>query len=111
MSSLLHRLARHGDISWLSYYFAEFICARDGSAIDSSLGHSAALVSEANLGGNVCIALDHFSERPLFHSSRIDAAEIPTGPGTNEWCAALRASQCVGEPGQHRPLILERSRL
>ena len=111
MSSLLHRLARYGDISWLSYYFAEFVCARDGSAIDDLLGHSAVLVSEANLGGNVCIELDHFNGRPLFHCNHIDAAEIPTGPENNAWGAALRASHCVGNPGQHRPLILEGKRL
>jgi len=111
MNSLLHRLARYGDISWLSYYFAEFICTRDGSAIDDLLGHSAVLVSEANLGGNVCIELDHFSARPLFHCSHLDAAEIPTGLESNEWGAALRASQCVGEPGQHSPLIIEANRL
>ncbi|MCP4470665.1 MAG: exodeoxyribonuclease V subunit alpha [Gammaproteobacteria bacterium] len=111
MSSLLHRLARYGDISWLSYYFAEFICARDDSAIDDLLGYSAVLVSEANLAGNVCIELDHFSESPLFQSNRIDAADIPTGLETDKWSAALRASQCIGGPGQHSPLILEHNRL
>ncbi|MCP4333370.1 MAG: exodeoxyribonuclease V subunit alpha [Gammaproteobacteria bacterium] len=111
MSSLLHRLARHGDISWLSYYFAEFICARNGSAIDDLLGYSAALVSEANLGGNVCIELDHYSGRPLFHSNHIGATKIPGGPETNEWCTVLQASQCVAEPGQPGPLIVEHNRL
>jgi len=111
MSSLLHRLARHGDISWLSYYFAEFISARNGGAIDDLLGYSAVLVSEANLSGNVCIELDHYSGRPLFHSGHIDTAEIPDGPETNEWCSALRASQCVAEPGQPGPLIIEHNRL
>jgi exodeoxyribonuclease V alpha subunit len=111
MSSLLHRLARHGDISWLSYYFAEFICARNGSAIDDLLGYSAVLVSEANLSGNVCIELDHYSGRPLFHCNHIDAAEIPGGPEPTEWCATLQASQCVAEPGQPGPLIIEHNRL
>lgn len=111
MSSLLHRLARHGDISWLSYYFAEFICARNGGSIDDLLGYSAVLVSEANLGGNVCIELDHYSGRPLFHCGHIDAAEIPEGPESNEWCSALRASPCVAEPGQPGPLIIEHNRL
>lgn len=111
MSSLLHRLARHGDISWLSYYFAEFICARNGGATDDLLGYSAVLVSEANLSGNVCIDLDHYSGRPLFYCGHIDAEEIPDGPETNLWCSALRACQCVAEPGQPGPLIIEHNRL
>ena len=32
MTPLLKRLAYEGDISWLSYYFADFICSRDGAA-------------------------------------------------------------------------------
>jgi exodeoxyribonuclease V alpha subunit len=111
VNSLLYRLARNGDINWLSYYFADFICARDGTAVDDLLGYSAALVSEANLDGNVCIELDHFCDRPLFHCSRADVTEIPTGPAANEWCANLRASRCVGEPGQSEPLIIECNRL
>ncbi len=111
MSSLLHRLARYGEISWPSYYFAEFICSRDGSAVDNLLGYSAALVSEANLGGNVCLELDQLSGRPLFHSKHVNNDEIPAGPRLNEWCEALQASDCVGEPGQHSPLIIEENRL
>jgi len=111
MSSLLHSLARYGDISWLSYYFADFVCARDGSSVDDLLGQSAVLVSEANLAGNVCIELDQFSGRPLFHGSRVEAAEIPLGLKPDEWCAALQASACVGGPGQDSPLIIEAKRL
>jgi len=111
MSSLLHRLARYGDISWLSYYFADFVSARDASSVDDLLGQSAVLVSEANLAGNVCIELDQFNGRPLFHGSRVEAAEIPLGLKPDEWCAALQASACVGGPGQDSPLIIEGKRL
>jgi exodeoxyribonuclease V alpha subunit len=111
MNSLLHRLAREGEISWLSYYFADFIRARDGAAIDSPLALGAALVSEANLAGNVCVELEHFNGRPLFSGSRTDDPRIPHGLPPAEWSAALAGSSCVGEGGQSTPLIIEARRL
>jgi exodeoxyribonuclease V alpha subunit len=111
MSTLLHQLARDGDISWLSYYFAEFISARDGSQVDELTGLSAALVSEANLAGNVCVELGQFSGRPLFQASRTDGAGIPRGGDAVEWAATLLASACIGAGGQHSPLIMDGSRL
>jgi exodeoxyribonuclease V alpha subunit len=111
MTILLQQLAREGDISWLSYYFAEFISARDGSQIDELVGLSAALVSEANLGGNVCVELGQFSRRPLFQSSRSDDERMPLGGDTAEWIATLSTSVCVGIGGQLRPLIIDDSRL
>jgi exodeoxyribonuclease V alpha subunit len=111
MSTLLHQLARDGDISWLSYYFAEFISARDGSQVDELTGLSAALVSEANLAGNVCVELGQFSGRPLFQASRTDGASIPRGGEAAEWAATLLASACIGAGGQHSPLIMDDSRL
>jgi len=111
MSSLLKRLAHEGDISWLSYYFADFICSRDGAVIDSLLAHSAALVSEANLAGNVCVELEHFDGRALFPGSRSDDPRMPHGLPPGEWCAALESSCCVGAGGQPAPLIVEANRL
>ncbi len=111
MSSLLQRLAHEGDISWLSYYFADFICSRDGATIDSLLAHSAALVSEANLAGNVCVELEHFDGRALFPGNRSDDQRMPRGLPPGEWCAALDSSCCVGTGGQPAPLILEANRL
>ncbi len=111
MSSLLYKLARDGDISWLSFYFADFISSRDGSSPDDLPGLGAALVSEANLAGNVCVELEHFHGRALFPGSRIDAAQMPAGPSTEAWHKGLADSRCVGEPGQQSPLILEDGRL
>ena len=110
MNSLLQQLARDGDISWLSYYFAEFISTQDGSEIDGLAGLSAALVSEANLAGNVCVELAWFSERPLFQSSHADA-RMPLGGNAAEWSAELLTGVCVGAGGQHSPLIIDDSRL
>ncbi|HUV22823.1 MAG TPA: exodeoxyribonuclease V subunit alpha [Gammaproteobacteria bacterium] len=111
MTILLQQLARDGDISWLSYYFAEFISARDGSQTDDLVGLSAALVSEANLAGNVCVELGQFNGRPLFQSSRSDGLRMPLGRDTAEWTATLLTSVCVGIGGQHSPLIIDDSRL
>ena len=60
MSSFLKQLARDGDISWLSYYFAEFISLREDGPVDTLPGLRAPLVSEANLAGNVCVQLETF---------------------------------------------------
>jgi exodeoxyribonuclease V alpha subunit len=111
MSSLLHKLAHNGDISWLSYYFAEFIASQAQSGIDDLLSLSAALVSEANQSGNVCIELGRFSQRPLFVSTYIAAAEIPRGIDSTSWCAQLAASSCVGGPNESAPLTLDGERL
>ena len=111
MNSLLHSLARNGDISWLSYYFAEFIATQAQSEIDDLLSLSAALVSEANQAGNVCIDLASYHQRPLFSSSRIDTSEIPWGIESARWCQQLSASDCVGGPEQIAPLTLDGERL
>ena len=111
MNGLLQQLARDGDISWLSYYFADFISARNGSQIDELAGLSAALVSEANLAGNVCVDLVQFSGRPLFQSSHAEGAQLPLGGNPAEWSATLLAGVCVGSAGQHSPLIIDGTRL
>ena len=111
MSSLLHNLARNGDISWLSYYFAEFVARQAQSGIDDLLSLSAALVSEANQRGNVCIELGRFNQRPLFDSNYTDATEMPSGIDSASWCAHLRASPCVGGPNDSAPLTLDGERL
>ncbi len=111
MSKLLYQLARDGDISWLSYYFAEFISTQAHSNIDQLPALSAALVSEANLNGNVCVELDLYNGRPLFYSSRSDELPIPLGLDTHEWRDSLLENDCVGKAGEHSPLIVDGSRL
>lgn len=111
MPSILKALAGHGDISYLSLYFAEFIAAQDNQPVDSLLAFSAALVSEANQRGDVCIMLERFQSLPLFDSESIAIEEIPVAPDQSEWQATLLSSHCVGKPGQLAPLILEQGRL
>jgi len=111
MSSLLHQLARYGDITWLSYYFADFIARQSQTDIDDLLCLSAALLCEANQAGNVCINLEHFTDTPLFSSSRIDPTRISRVGDATNWSACLRSSRCVGGPGDAAPLILDGKRL
>ena len=111
MNSYLHRLARQGEIDWLSYYFAEFICSFDDSDIDSTLGQSAVMVSEASLAGNVCVDLSEFSNQPLFPAATLEGIAERQGPETGYWRSQLQTSKCVGGPGEHCPLILDDTRL
>ena len=111
MTMSLQQLAREGEISWLSYYFAEFISQRDDSPMDAWPVLSAALVSEANLAGNVCVDLEQFHDQPLFAVNRAGVDQLPLGLAPDAWAAALLASTCVGEPGETAPMILADSRL
>ena len=111
MKALLNQLAQQGEIDWLSYYFAQFISAQAGCDIDDLLGLSAALVSEANLAGDVCIDLDLLQNKPLFHSSRIHIDEIPQPIDSHAWAQHLRDSPVVGDADQKTPLTLHGHRL
>ena len=111
MSHSLKRLALYGDIEWSSYYFAEFVCNTAGLEADSTLGYSAALVSQAALDGNVCVELSAFAGKPLFASSLEAANEPLLGPATEAWHAALESCDCVGQAGDYQPLILDDNRL
>jgi exodeoxyribonuclease V alpha subunit len=111
MTVSLHNLARHGDISWVSYYFAEFIANLDRSTVDELPGLSAALVSEANLAGHVCIELGRFEGRPLFKSPRLRDDELPRGIDSSSWRQRLETSVCAGSATQRAPLTLDGERL
>jgi len=111
MNSTLHKLATSGAISWLSYYFAEFIVDQSGDDIDSLLAHSAALVSESNQSGHVCIDLSQFNGLALFDPGSVDLADIPRGMEPGEWVARLLQSPCVGTAGDFAPLLVEDLRL
>jgi len=111
VNSLLKTLALQGEISYLSYYFAEFIAEQATQPLDSLLAFSAALVSEANQQGDVCIMLDRFAEGPLYNTDRFALADLPHAPDIASWSELLLSFGCVGEPGQVAPLILEDQRL
>lgn len=111
MKRLLEQLARYGEISWLSYHFAEFVAAQDAIALDDPLCLTAARLCEANLAGSVCINLAELAEKPFFDATVIGAEDLPVAPAVLAWRAGLLAGCCVGEPGQRAPLTLDGNRL
>lgn len=111
MKKILAVLASAGEISWLSYYFAEFIARQSNSGMDELPALSAALISEHSQAGDVCIDLADFENRRLFASSRIDTDEIPLGIDTTEWIRSLTESGVIGSREQPAPLLLEDTRL
>jgi exodeoxyribonuclease V alpha subunit len=115
MKQVLKQLAQTGDISYLSYYFAEFIVEQSGqqsdSAMDDLVALSAALVSEKNQKGDVCVLLDQYVNQPLFFASASITQTLPKGISVSAWQKLLHDSPCVGNTGDSAPLILEGNRL
>ncbi len=111
MKNILAKLANNSEISWLSYYFAEFIARQSKSGIDDLPALSAALISQRSQAGDVCIDLADYVNQPLFGSSRIDTEEIPRGIDVADWSRLLAESGVVGSREQPAPLLLEDTRL
>ena len=111
MKQLLYQLAHHGDISWLSYHFAEFIAAQSGARLDEPLCLTAARLCEANLEGSVCIDLAASAGRPMFAGAAIAADGTAVAPAVRQWRELLLASDCIGDPEQRTPITLDGNRL
>ena len=111
MKSLLKVLTDNGEISPLSYFFACFIAEHSAVDIDNLLAYSAALVSQNNQNGDVCVELDDFLGQPLFNSDRIAENDLPRGIELGLWRQSLLGSASVGTAGDEKPLILEHNRL
>lgn len=111
MTSILKNLLNQSAIFPLSYYFARFIAEQSHENIDSLTALSAALVSEANQQGHVCIELEHMQGKPLFDSVSLSGSDPLTGIDADQWCQSLLENPCVGLTGETTPLILEDNRL
>jgi len=111
MSSVLKMLADNGDIEPLSYFFGCFIAEHSAAEADSLLAYSAALVSQNNANGDVCVELDQYTKLPFFSSDRIAPHDMPCGIGLEQWRHSLLESACVGNVGDETPLILDDNRL
>ena len=85
MKSVLKTLAHSGAISNLSLYFAEFIAQQSHQAMDDLVVLSAALVSEANQQGDVCIMLDRYQSQPLFSSTGMETDALPLLNSGCDW--------------------------
>ena len=111
MKAVLAQLAQAGDISYLSYYFAEFIAGQAGCDMDDLLALTAAMVSENNQRGDVCVALDAYCDQPLFNTSELHIHPLTAAVSLSAWRQHLLGSNCVGRPGDLAPLILDGNRL
>lgn len=123
--STLKSLLNSSRITPLSYFFALFILDHennsDGKDSDNKnreiLGLTAALVSEKNINGNVCIDLSDLARKQLFEesseSSQIEHNyEAVVAPELDVWLSTLHSSRTTGTPENNRqPLILDGERL
>ncbi|MGH8465873.1 MAG: exodeoxyribonuclease V subunit alpha, partial [Pseudomonas sp.] len=106
------RLLAEGAISELSFYFADFVgrqcdktSSSDSGAPRDLLMLTAALLSESNQRGDVCLDLAALAGQPLF-------PQLPTlAPPLPEWRTRLLASGCAAEEGGVAPLLLSGNRL
>lgn len=97
----LHHLATIGTIRFLDYQFARFI-ARHEPQYPDIIALSAAFLSWRNGLGDVCIPLERFADRPLFHAASLFA------PPLEDWREALRQAPWVGDADDdYKPLVLE----
>jgi exodeoxyribonuclease V alpha subunit len=67
---------------------------------------AAALASHHRLEGNICLDLSSVSKKQLTENAGSSCC-----PELDEWLNILQKEDVVGTPGDHRPLILEGSRL
>ncbi|MCW9023298.1 MAG: exodeoxyribonuclease V subunit alpha [Gammaproteobacteria bacterium] len=106
MSSLLYTLMENGVIPAISYYFSRFVSQSNQQNESSILAYTAALVSERNVAGDVCVELAQYENRPLFRTGASDVF-IPKGLPLNKWIVQLQQCNWVGQPGETAPLILD----
>jgi exodeoxyribonuclease V alpha subunit len=111
MTELLKALLESGDLSPLSYFFSRFIADRYGKEPGAPLTLSAALVSQHNQQGNVCIDLRLLAGKPMFDTGLESRLKIPAAPPLDRWITTLQQEQAVGRPGDIAPLILDGTRL
>ncbi|MGJ8689628.1 MAG: exodeoxyribonuclease V subunit alpha [Gammaproteobacteria bacterium] len=107
--SLLSSLQTAGELSPLSCVFARFIARHCNVAQDSLLVMTAALLSERNQHGDVCLELNRFAEQTLFTAQVGHDAIV--APSAQQWQQLLLESECVGGPGDSVPMIVEHGRL
>ncbi len=114
--SILTRLVESGTLTPLSCHFARFIARQSGQAEDSLLVLTAALLSQCNQQGDVCVDLERRAGMPLLTSAAVpvgssSAIAQSAAPALGQWQDALLQSHCVGKPGELAPLILDGPRL
>lgn len=103
--SLLSELLKAGTLSPLSVAFARFVVRHGEHGEDDLCTLTAALLSESNQRGDVCIDLAQWAGQSLF--TQQSGLRIDPAPDVQTWRAALLASACVSEPGELAPMLLD----
>lgn len=103
--SLLSELLKSGALSPLSVAFARFVARHGDHGEDDLCTLSAALLSECNQRGDVCIDLSQRAGYALFTPQ--SGIRVDLAPDLNTWRQALLASVCVSEPGELSPMLLD----
>ncbi len=111
MNSQLYAAMQAGSLSPLAYFFARFLADKYQCDEDGTLALSAALVSERNQQGDVCVDLRRHAGVSLFDSDAGLFVTPPRAPELTRWLRELAADAAVGRPGDLAPLILEGERL
>lgn len=107
--SILQSLQDAGELSALSVHFARFIARIAGIAEEDPVVLAAAVLSQSNQRGDVCLRLPVLAGQLLFPGAA--QAERTRAPALEPWCEALRRCPCVGSPGTRAPLVLDGTRL
>ncbi len=97
----LDSLQKSGFFSPLDLHFARFM-AKVSKAPSQELRMAAALVSRLTREGHVCLEL---SSQEALHTEETGGSLVL--PEAGQWEKKLRRSGVVGEPGEHKPLILD----
>ncbi len=111
MTSRLYRAMRAGGLSPLAYFFARFLADKYQCDEDGTLALSAALVSECNQQGDVCVDLRRHAGTALFSGDTNPSPDVPRAPGLTPWLRELATDAAVGRAGELAPLILDDGRL
>lgn len=85
-------------------HFARFLSRISGQA-GRGLELAASLASASTRSGHVCLDLAAYAGKPLSLAGEGEG----TFPPLDAWTEALRGWEAVGEPGEARPLVLDRS--
>jgi len=97
----LDSLRKSGFFSPLDLHFARFM-AKVSKSPSQELMLAAALVSRLTREGHICFDL---ALQEPFHASEAGGSLV--FPEAGNWGKTLKKSGVVGEPGEHRPLILD----
>jgi len=98
-------LIETGYLSEIDVHFGKFIAGLDKND-HPDIFIAAALVSRATGDGDGYLDLNSISRKPIF--SDVNSEDKLKSPQLSEWLRTLSQSRVVGNPGEFRPLILDK---